>query len=323
MNETNLKVILLRHTPKPEEAVAMAAKLCYSPSDIASLRDKISQKDQKAFVKKLMRMGHMTPVEHASFTFAIEGISRACSHQLVRHRLASYSQQSQRYVSEQGGFDYIVPPSISGDRELKKYFEKAMSFSHHIYDTIVQRLNRKGITGEDANQDARFVLPNAAETKIMCTMNARELLHFFRMRCCNRSQWEIRRLAEEMLRLVRQVSPVIFEKAGPGCLAGPCPEGEYTCGKTAEVRAKYGMSPGKRARKKFKTGQARPEEPAPEAPAPEAPAEEKPSPAKPKKARRKRTGYRAKKAAAKKAAAKQTSGAARVVAKRVKRTRRK
>jgi thymidylate synthase (FAD) len=313
MNETNLKVILLRHTPRPEEAVAMAAKLCYSPSDISSLRENISQEDQRAFVKKLMRMGHMTPVEHASFTFAIEGISRACSHQLVRHRLASYSQQSQRYVSETGGFDYIVPPSISEDRELKKYFEKSMSFSQHIYDTIVQRLNRKGITGEDANQDARFVLPNAAETKIMVTMNARELLHFFRLRCCNRAQWEIRHLAEEMLGLVKQVSPVIFEKAGPGCLAGPCPEGEYTCGKTAEVRAKYGMSPKKKAKKKFKTRAAKPE----------APAEEKQPPSKPKKARRKRGGYRAKKAAAKKAAAKQTSGAARVVAKGVKRAGRK
>ncbi len=243
MNEARLKVILLRHTPAPEEAVAMAAKLCYSPSHIDSLRQKISSEDQRAFVKKLMEVGHMTPVEHASFTFAVEGISRACSHQVVRHRLASYSQQSQRYVSEEKGFRYIMPPSIREDKELRQYFEKVMEFSQHIYNTIVQRLNRKGITGEAANQDARFVLPNAAETKLMVTMNARELLHFFRLRCCNRSQWEVRGLAEEMLRLVKRVSPVIFDKAGPACIVGPCPEGEYSCGKASEVRKKYGISP--------------------------------------------------------------------------------
>src|SRR4030066_416487 len=117
MPEAKLKVILLRHTPNPEETVAMAAKMCYSPSDITSLKDKIEAKDQKAFVEKLVKMGHMSPIEHASFTFAVEGISRACSHQLVRHRLASYSQQSQRYVSEENGFDYVLPQTIKGDAE--------------------------------------------------------------------------------------------------------------------------------------------------------------------------------------------------------------
>jgi thymidylate synthase (FAD) len=219
----------------------MAAKLCYSPSDIEALKEKIEAKDQKAFVEKLVKMGHMSPIEHASFTFAIEGISRACSHQLVRHRLASYSQQSQRYVSEETGFDYVIPPIIKEDKELKRYFEDFMSEAQKTYNHIVKRLNEKGIKGESANQDARFVLPNAAETKIIVTMNARELLHFFRMRCCNRAQWEIRRMAEEMLKLVKEASPVIFEKAGPGCLYAPCPEGEYTCGKVTEVRKKYGI----------------------------------------------------------------------------------
>jgi thymidylate synthase (FAD) len=241
MSEAKLKVILLRHTPEPEETVAMAAKLCYSPSDIESLKEKIEIKDQKAFVEKLMKIGHMSPIEHASFTFAIEGISRACSHQLVRHRLASYSQQSQRYVSEEMGFDYIIPPVIKEDKELKEYFEAFMEEAQKAYNHIVKKLNEKGVKGESANQDARFVLPNAAETKIIVTMNARELLHFFRVRCCNRAQWEIRQMAEEMLKLAKKASPVIFEKAGPGCLYAPCPEGEYTCGKFTEVRKKYGI----------------------------------------------------------------------------------
>jgi thymidylate synthase (FAD) len=249
MKEARLKVILLRHTPNPEETVAMAAKLCYSPSDISALKDKTEAKDQRAFVEKLMGMGHMTPVEHPSFTFAIEGISRACSHQLVRHRLASYSQQSQRYVSEEAGFDYVIPPVIKGDRELKRYFIKFMNEAQAAYNTLVERLGEKGVKGEAANQDARFVLPNAAETKIMVTMNARELMHFFRLRCCNRAQWEIRQMAEEMLRLAKKAAPVIFEKAGPGCLHAPCPEGEYTCGKIKEVREKYGVARRPRKRK--------------------------------------------------------------------------
>ncbi len=258
MSEAKLKVILLRHTPNPEETISMAAKLCYSPSDIESLKGKIEAKDQKAFVEKLMKMGHMSPIEHASFTFAIEGISRACSHQLVRHRLASYSQQSQRYVSEGRAqntehrtqsteqraetFDYIIPPLIADIPEAKAAFENAMSETQRAYDIIVGKLNSRGIKGEAANQDARFVLPNAAETKIIATMNARELLHFFRQRCCNRAQWEIRQMAEQMLKLVKNVSPVIFSKSGPGCLHAPCPEGEYTCGKITDVRKKYGVN---------------------------------------------------------------------------------
>jgi len=239
MPETKLKVILLRVTPEPEETVSMAAKLCYSNSDISSLKEKISKKDQKAFVEKLMKMGHLSPIEHSTFTFAIEGISRACSHQLVRHRIASYSQQSQRYVSEESGFDYVVPPIIKEDPELKKYFDNFMSEAQKAYNYLSSKLNEKGIKGELANQDARFVLPNAAETKIIVTMNARELLHFFRQRCCNRAQWEIRQMAEKMLGLAKKAAPSIFLKAGPACLFAPCPEGEYSCGKKDEVRKKY------------------------------------------------------------------------------------
>jgi thymidylate synthase (FAD) len=248
MSQAKLKVLLLRHTPDPEETVAMAAKLCYSPSDIESLKGKIEKKDQKVFVEKLMNMGHMTPVEHPNFTFAIEGISRACSHQLVRHRLASYSQQSQRYVSEEAGFDYVIPETIKADKELKRIFINSIKDAQDTYNTIVQKLNENGVKGETANQDARFVLPNAAETKIMVTMNARELQHFFRQRCCNRAQWEIRAMADKMLNLAKKVSPVIFQKSGPSCLHAPCPEGSYTCGKIKEVRKKYKVTTWKKKR---------------------------------------------------------------------------
>jgi thymidylate synthase (FAD) len=241
MSETNLKVVLLRHTPEPEEAVALAAKLCYSSANIGDLQEKIEAKDQKGFVEKLVKMGHMSPIEHVSFTFGIEGISRACSHQLVRHRLASYSQQSQRYVKAGGekGFSFVVPPSVieAGKRE---WFIEKMEHIQMWYDELVEALGDKG---EKSNEDARFLLPNAAETKIIVTMNARELLHFFRQRCCNRAQWEIRRMAEEMLRLTKEVAPTIFGKAGPGCISGPCTEGEMTCGKIKEVREKYGVKP--------------------------------------------------------------------------------
>ncbi len=239
MPQTNLKVILLKYTAEPEETIAMASKLCYSASDIGSLKEKIKKKDQQSFVEKLMKMGHMSPIEHASFTFAIEGISRACSHQLVRHRIASYSQQSQRYVNEESGFDYVIPPLIMNDPELKNYFIDFMAEAQKAYNHLVSKLHEKGIKGELANQDARFVLPNAAETKIMVTMNARELLHFFKQRCCNRAQWEIRQMAESMLSLVKNIAPSIFLKAGPACLDTPCPEGDYSCGKREDVRKKY------------------------------------------------------------------------------------
>ena len=240
MPEAALNVVLLRHTPEPEEVVAMAAKLCYSPANVEELKQKIEAKDQKTFVEKLAAMGHLSPIEHVSFTFGIEGISRACSHQLVRHRVASYSQQSQRYVREDE-FAYIIPPSIKQDPEATTQFEDFMAEAQRRYTAILKTLEEKGLTGESGQQDARYLLPNAAETKIVVTMNARELLHFFRMRCCNRAQWEIRVMAEEMLALVKEIAPKIFTKAGPGCLYKPCPEGKMTCGKIEEVRKKYGV----------------------------------------------------------------------------------
>ncbi len=240
MPEAALNVVLLRHTPEPEEVVAMAAKLCYSPSGVEELKEKIEAKDQAAFVEKLATIGHLSPIEHVSFSFGIEGISRACSHQLVRHRVASYSQQSQRYVKEEQ-FDYVIPPSIKQDPALTREFEKFMAEAQENYTKVLKRLEELGYKGEAGQQDARYLLPNAAETKIVVTMNARELLHFFRVRCCNRAQWEIREMAERMLAHVKRVAPTIFAKSGPGCLYAPCPEGKMTCGKIEDVRKKFGV----------------------------------------------------------------------------------
>ncbi len=241
MGHTKLHVELLRYTPRPEEVVAMGAKLCYSPANINDLKDGIESKDQAGFVDKLVSMGHMSPVEHVSFSFGVEGISRACSHQIVRHRVASYSQQSQRYVGEQtakhegGIFDFVIPPTVV-DAGKGKWFEEKMAVIQEWYDELNTAL---GDLGEKTQEDARFLLPNAAETKIVITMNARELLHFFRVRCCNRAQWEIRFMAEEMLRKVKEAAPKLFTNAGPGCVNAKCPEGKMTCGKQDEVREKF------------------------------------------------------------------------------------
>jgi thymidylate synthase (FAD) len=240
VGEVALNVVLLRHTPEPEEVVAMAARLCYSPASVEQLREKVAAADQAAFVERLAAVGHLSPIEHVSFTFGVEGISRACSHQLVRHRLASYSQQSQRYVRAEQ-FDFVVPPSLAADPEARAEFLGLMAAAQAGYARLLASLAARGVTGEAAQQDARFALPNAAETKIVLTMNARELLHFFRVRTCNRAQWEIRRMAEAMLALARAAAPTIFARSGPPCLHAPCPEGKHSCGKAEEVRRNYGV----------------------------------------------------------------------------------
>ncbi|MGI5840291.1 MAG: FAD-dependent thymidylate synthase [bacterium] len=243
MGRKELYVELLRYTPAPEEVIAMGAKLCYSAAQVSDLRAGVEASDQTRFIGKLVDMGHFSPIEHSVFTFGVEGVSRSLLAQITRHRIASFSVQSQRYVlktskqSEEGVFDYIIPPRIAAlGEEAVAEFDRQMRQVQAWYDSWNERL---GAEGETSNEDARFVLPNAAETKLLVTMNARELLHFFRLRCCNRAQWEIRALAEVMLRLVRSVAPSLFKNAGPGCLSGPCPEGKMTCGKMAEVRKKY------------------------------------------------------------------------------------
>ena len=226
-----MRVYLLAHTPDPEKTIAMAAKLCYSPSDIGELKEAVAGASQESFLKKIIGMGHHSVLEHANFTFGVEGISRATSHQLVRHRLASYSQQSQRYVKVGDEFEYVTPDTISSNPDHEKKFSDAVKMIHSVYSELVA----SGIPAEDA----RYLLPNAAATKIIITMNARELIHFFTLRCCERAQWEIREMACHMLKLARDLVPSIFSKSGPGCVRGKCTEGEMTCGRTEEIRAKF------------------------------------------------------------------------------------
>lgn len=222
-----MKVKLIKYTPDPERAVAMSARLCYSAIGAAELEQNMSDAQIDKLVGKLSEMGHLSTFEHASFTFAIEGISRVLTHQLVRHRIASYSQQSQRYVAEHG-FEYILPPTVATRPEAKAKFEALMQQVQQVYDELVEL----GVHQEDA----RYVLANATETKIVVTMNARSLLHFFEKRCCQRAQWEIRKLANAMLAEVQAVAPRLFAKAGPTCVAsGYCPEGQMTCGRLAGI----------------------------------------------------------------------------------------
>jgi len=226
-----VKVSLLSSTPDPEKAVTVAAKLCYSDSTIAELEDKVRGISVEKFLDKILSMGHNSILEHASFSFGIDGISRVTSHQLVRHRVASYSQQSQRYVNLAGSDEYVVPETIAGDDALNAEYRELLKNIHALYSRMVEA----GIPKEDA----RYLLPNAACTKIIVTMNARELLHFFKLRCCERAQWEIRDMATRMLTLAKEAAPVIFKDGGPSCVPGPCGEGKMTCGKPMEIRKKF------------------------------------------------------------------------------------
>jgi thymidylate synthase (FAD) len=207
----------------------MAARLCYSDSTIAELEKKVAGVSNAKFLGKILKMGHLSVLEHAGFTFGVEG-SQATSHQPVRHRLASYSQQSQRYVTAERP-EYVVPPSIEKDAGKKKRFERAVKSVYRLYKELIDA----GVPAEDS----RYLLPNAAATKIIITMNARELLHFFRLRCCERAQWEIRDMATRMLALAKKEAPYIFRDSGPACVKGGCSEGEMTCGRPKEIRERF------------------------------------------------------------------------------------
>ena len=248
------KVTLLTHTPEPERVIAAAAKLCYSPSTIDTIMERQDPKTAAEFVEKLINMGHESPIEHVSFTFGIEGVSRALLAQITRHRMASYSVQSQRYVSEKN-FGYVIPPEIEADDATKEIFLHAMEQAEQNYNQLAEMLMQRYqaemiASGVDektaiynakkkAIEDARFVLPNACDTKMMVTMNARGLFNFFQHRLCNRAQWEIRAVALEMYKLVYAVAPSLFTFAGPACVNGPCPEGEKSCGARKEMIALY------------------------------------------------------------------------------------
>ncbi len=236
MPEKQLQVTLVAHTPDPEKTCALAARTCYSAMEYDELQSLVDEKDQGAFLRRIVASGHLSVLEHASFTFFVSGVSRALLAQVTRHRIASFSVQSQRYVSLAEGFGYVIPPRIRDlGEDAVKEFENQMAQMQSWYQGWQEKLGH----GEGSNEDARFVLPNACETHITVTMNARELLHFFSLRCCNRAQWEIRAMAREMLKQCKKVAPVIFEAAGPGCVSGPCPEGGKSCGQALEMREFY------------------------------------------------------------------------------------
>ncbi|MDR3143567.1 MAG: FAD-dependent thymidylate synthase [Puniceicoccales bacterium] len=234
-----LHVELLAHTPDAEDIVFAAFRQCYSSGFVMDTvvqprrAGKISAEEREHFLQNVLMMGHASPLEHVSFTFAIEGISRACSHQLIRHRIASYSQQSQRYCAEGEELDYILPPSIARDEEAKRLYEAFMRQAGETYARLRERMQKSGCKRESANEDARFVLPNAAETKLVATFNARSLLHFLQLRCCSRAQWEIRALARRMGQWVQNISPTLFSHAGPSCEQwGVCFESPaFSCGR--------------------------------------------------------------------------------------------
>lgn len=232
MGRKQLSVRLLAHTLEAENTIAMAARLCYSGATIDDLLEKTQKQDQSKFIEKLAHMEHLSPMEHATFTFGIEGVSRALLAQITRHRIASFSVQSQRYVNQtKEGLNYVLPLSIEqlGEEAVAEY-DAQMQQMQAWYEGWCEKI------GADKREDARFVLPNASETRMVVTMNARELLHFFKLRCCERAQWEIRALAWTMLGQAIHLAPLLFSSAGASCVASGCSEGAMTCGKPKEIK---------------------------------------------------------------------------------------
>ncbi len=250
-----VKVVLLSHTPEPEKVVAAAAKVCYSHNGVENIYDKLDNKATESFINMLSDLGHESPTEHVSFTFGIEGVSRSLLAQITRHRIASYSVKSQRYVTE-GDFEYIIPPEIETDPDALKIFKQAMESDKKSYNKLADILKSKhekaflaegksekeaaALAEKKAIEDARYVLSNACETKMVATFNTRSLMNFFRHRLCERAQWEIRELADKMYHEVIRVAPNLFKTAGPPCVTGPCHEGKMSCGQMIEKRKIYG-----------------------------------------------------------------------------------
>lgn len=239
------KVELLAHTPEPEKLVAAAAKMCYSNAGVQGVMDQLTPEKTEKFLQMLMSMGHESPLEHVSFTFGLEGVSRSLLAQLTRHRIASYSVKSQRYVNE-GTFEFVTPPEIAQNPEAHALYQKTMTDINDAYLKLTATLRSvheqtlpPSAAEKKAIEDARYVLPNACETKLIVTMNVRSLHNFFAHRCCERAQWEIRAVADQMLSLVKRVAPTLFAASGPPCVKGACPEGKMSCGKILEKRNTY------------------------------------------------------------------------------------
>lgn len=249
-----MKVKLISYTAFPQNLVSVAARLCYSEKEIDKVVEKTTNENAEKFVENLLDFGHESPIEHVSFTFAVEGVSRALLAQITRHRIASFSVRSQRYVSEEN-FSFVTPPEIENDEEAREVFLDFIKNSKDCYNKLLKILTKKnkeklvkcGVNEEVAEkkavkkaaEDARFVLPNACETQFIVTMNARSLLNFFRLRCCNRAQWEINNLACLMLKLVYPIAPAIFKHAGPACVFDGCREGRMSCKQSENVKEKF------------------------------------------------------------------------------------
>lgn len=229
-----LKVKLLRHTADSELLCGAAASTTIKNGRPSEILAKIDIETAKRKIRQVTGYGHTSVIEHASFTFSVEDVSRAMTHQLVRHRIASYTQQSQRYVAYDTIEKYVTPPNIAHNAEAKKVFDETLERISDAYQKLLKMTIPK--------EDARFILPNAAKTNIMVTMNARELRHFFNLRCCARAQWEIREVATEMLKQAKKAAPALFENSGPACVElGYCPEGKMKppeCS-ISEIKAKF------------------------------------------------------------------------------------
>lgn len=229
-----MKVKLISHTKDPEKVIAAAIRQCYSPDSASEMKNKLTDAEAGKFIKMVVSSGHTSTIEHASFTFSIEGVSRVLTHELVRHRIASYSQQSQRYINAKK-FGFVTPPTISSKKEALEIYDQTIKELAQKYDHLIEL----GIPKEDA----RFLLPNAADVKIVVTMNARSLFNFLARRMCNRAQWEIRTMAYMMHRELMKVAPKLFKYAGPTCKTEEiCWEGDLHCGlpdkiKTIEVKS--------------------------------------------------------------------------------------
>ncbi|MBP3481689.1 MAG: FAD-dependent thymidylate synthase [Clostridia bacterium] len=244
-----LKVTLLTYTPEPQKIMAAAAKLCYARADIDTVMEGLTPEKTEGFIDMLSGLGHESPMEHMNFTFGIENVSRSLLAQITRHRHASFSVQSQRYVKEMD-FEFITPPQIEENAAAKQLYLRTMKDIASSYNSLADNLKKANIESgmeeraaeKKAIEDARYVLPNACTTKMIVTMNARSLMNFFKLRCCNRAQWEIRELACRMLKLVKDVAPNVFCNAGPACVRGGCSEGSMSCGKANDVRRKFKKS---------------------------------------------------------------------------------
>lgn len=279
--ETQLNVVVLSHTPEFEQNIVRGARLCYSSADIEELRDQITPESAEKFLNMILEIGHGSILEHSSITFGIEGVSRSLTHQLVRHRIGcSYSQKSQRYVSE-GQFEYVIPKPIAKCESLKADYIQMMArlqkdYNHIALTLFMEQVKEQASNGEVpeevreaiannmqeedvleilkekdkklysrlekvAIENARYVLPNACETKIQVTMNVRALFNFFKERLCDRAQEEIRDMAYEMWLACMEIAPTIFKYAVPTCVHGRCKEGKMTCGKMLYYKEKHGQ----------------------------------------------------------------------------------